>query len=366
MVMTSTTPLHKFFRERPMAQELWKFPLRLRNLSLLKTPLIKEGIAGTPYEVIGQRGRCRLLKFSPSIGIHPSGEAIFVTPSLINRYYILDLYKGCSFIEDLVDHGHTVYLLDWGAPREQDRFATLEDHILNWHTWAYELALTSFGATKIHLFGQCIGGTFATLFAALNPNKIKSLLLLTSPIDFHVEGTFYQWANESNINLEQMADVWGNIRHDFLNQTFKMLTPLGGVRQWQSLLKLSWDKEFVKKYAAINSWVGDNINFPGLTYKKFIQELYIENRLIQNEFYLGDRLVDLKMIKAPVLCFYALGDIIVPAQSSLAIKEYAPNVEEVALGGGHIGCVISGKHQQKFWSEVENWLTNTREVEYAS
>ncbi|MCF8058566.1 MAG: alpha/beta fold hydrolase [Bacteriovoracaceae bacterium] len=350
------TSAHKALWDKPIVQELWKFPLRLRNLGLLKSPSMKEGIAGTPFEVLGRRGRCRLLKYLPSPGIKASGEAIFITPSLINRYYILDLYKGCSFIENLVDHGHTVYLLDWGAPREHDRFATLEDHILNWHNWAFDLSLEDFEVSEIHLLGQCIGGTFAALYAAINPQKIKSLVLLTSPIDFHVEGTFYQWANDSNVNLEQMAEVWGNIRHDFLNKTFKMLTPLGDLKQWQSLLKLSWDKDFVRKYAAINSWVADNINFPGLTYKKFIEELYQDNKLINDQFFLGEHLIDLKKITAPILCFYASGDIIVPAQSSLAIEEYATKFKKVALGGGHIGCVISGKYQKVFWNEVENWL----------
>lgn len=347
-----------------MVSEVWKFPLRLRNLSLLKTPAYKEGLAGTPFQELGHRGRCRLLKFLPPKGIELKKEALFITPSLINRYYILDLYSGCSFIEHLTDQGYVLYLIDWGEPRPQDRYATLEDHILNWLGWAFELSTDDFGKNhsggKLHLFGQCIGGTFATVYATLNPTKIKSLILLTTPIDFHVEGAFQQWTQEGSVNIEEMAEVWGNIRYEFLNQTFKMLTPLGDLKQWQNLLKFGWNKSFVKKHAAITSWVNDNIHFPGATYKKFINDFYKENKLIKGTLTLGEEKIDLKKIKCPIKAFYAKGDIIVPQASTMALKDTYKEgqVEFEPLGGGHIGCVVSDRHQRVLWEKTRKWLNN--------
>lgn len=364
--MTSASSLpQRDIWQRPYVSQLWKIPLRLRNLSLLKSSLFKKGIAGTPHEVLGTRGRCRLLRYDPPTGIDASGEAVFITPSLINRYYILDLYSGCSFVEALVDRGHRVYLLDWGMPRQQDRFATLEDHITKWLGWAYDLALEDYNEDSLHLFGQCIGGTFASFYAALNPNKVKSLMLLTSPIDFHVEGAFYQWANESRVNVSEMAEVWGNIRGEFLNQTFKMLTPLGDVKQVQGLLKSSWDRNFVKKYAAINEWVSDQVPFPGKAYEKFIHDLYRDNLLVSKEFQLAEEVVDLTKIDCPVQILYAKSDIIVPPESSLALKDFLneDQVDEVALGGGHIGCVISERHQKKLWDACHQWMMGSTKVE---
>lgn len=342
--------------------------MRLRNLSLLKTPKYKEGLAGTPFEELGKRGRCRLLKFKPPAGIKENGEAVFITPSLINRYYILDLYSGCSFIEYLTDLGYVLYLIDWSDPRPQDRFATLEDHILNWLDWAFESSSQDFqthssaSGNKLHLMGQCIGGTFATVFAALNPERMKSLILLTTPIDFHVEGAFQQWTQEGSVNIDEMAEVWGNIRYEFLNQTFKMLTPLGDLKQWQNLLKFGWNRSFVKKHAAITSWVNDNIHFPGETYKKFIQDFYKDNKLVKGTLMLGKYQVSLKHLTCPVLAFYAKGDIIVPQASTLALKDLLgpQQVTTTGLGGGHIGCVVSDKHQKVFWEETQNWLKQNK------
>ena len=41
--------------------------------------------------------------------------------ALINKPYILDLTKGGSFIEYLVNRGFDVYLLDWGTPGIEDK-----------------------------------------------------------------------------------------------------------------------------------------------------------------------------------------------------------------------------------------------------
>lgn len=351
--------------ENSFIHEAWKIPLRLRNLFLLKTSSKLKDVAGTPFQEIGTRGRCRLLKFSPPKGIDKSKKSLLIIPSLINRYYILDLYSGCSLVESLTDFGHTVYVLDWGSPRPQDRYATLEDHILGLMDWAVEKVCSIENQSSIPIFGQCIGGTFATVYAASFPQKVSGLSLLTAPIDFSKEGHFFHWANKANVNLEEMANVWGNIRHEFLDQTFKLLQPTGDIRKIQNLFKLCWNNDFIRKYAAINKWLDDNINFPGKTYKKFIEDFYQKNLLIKGELELDGKRIELKKISCPLLCFYAKGDIIVPASSATAISEYisSETFESIGLGGGHIGCLISDKHQKTLWKNLNTWLRDIKNNE---
>ena len=45
-------------------------------------------------------------------------------PSLINRWYVLDLGPGRSLIEWLVARGHEVLCIDWGTPGDEDRYLT--------------------------------------------------------------------------------------------------------------------------------------------------------------------------------------------------------------------------------------------------
>ncbi len=56
---------------------------------------------------------------------------VVIVPSLINRHFILDLLPGKSLIEFMLQNGLKVYVLDWGVPRDEDRFLTFESLILN-------------------------------------------------------------------------------------------------------------------------------------------------------------------------------------------------------------------------------------------
>ena len=75
-------------------------------------------IAVTPHQVIWKRGKTRLLRYGAGQPSAPSATnplPYLIVPWLgISRPYVLDLLPGNSMIEYLVNHGHDVYLLDWG------------------------------------------------------------------------------------------------------------------------------------------------------------------------------------------------------------------------------------------------------------
>jgi polyhydroxyalkanoate synthase subunit PhaC len=59
-------------------------------------------------EYVLKIGNARLLDF----GGKENGRVIFLIPSLINRYYILDLTKKLSFARHLKDEGFRVFIVD--------------------------------------------------------------------------------------------------------------------------------------------------------------------------------------------------------------------------------------------------------------
>lgn len=329
---------------RPALGSAIKIPLRLRNLSLLKTSYYKKRIAGTSFEVVATRGKFRLLHFSPDESLKGEGKPILIIPSLINRYTILDLYSGCSVIENLIDQGHEVFLLDWGVPRVQDKYLSLEDHIELGLKWSLKKVLNITASDKVHLMGQCLGGTLSAMVASECPQKIESLILLTTPIDFHVEGPFYHWVHKSNLNLDQMVETWGNVHAEFLDRSFQMLTPMAGIKQKKVLWDLGWDDAFMKKHVAITNWVQDSVPFPGLAYKELIEKFYRKNEL------------NLTPLKMPVISFLAKGDIIVPNASTQALEAFSDQYQEVSLPGGHIGCVVGERGHKELCENLNQWL----------
>lgn len=68
----------------------------------------------TPKDVIYNQGTLKLYRYRPLC------DEIYRVPivlvmSLVSRSYILDLTKGQSLVEFLLQHGFDVYLIDWGS-----------------------------------------------------------------------------------------------------------------------------------------------------------------------------------------------------------------------------------------------------------
>ena len=73
------------------------------------------------------RARRRRQAVSLSSARRPQRASRFLLiPSLINRWYVLDLRPGASLVEALVGAGFDVWCLDWGIPEAEDRYLDWE------------------------------------------------------------------------------------------------------------------------------------------------------------------------------------------------------------------------------------------------
>ena len=315
---------------------------RVHGLSKHKKKSFTQDVASTPYQIIGEKGRARLLYYAST---RKTKHNLYIVPSLINQFYILDLYPGCSLIEELCDQGYDIYLLDWQKPRPQDQMASLEKHIFDWLDWGFVTSKAhSNNRKKWSMMGHCIGGTLTTVYQSIKKHRGLSLINLTTPIDFYDEGIFSLWSRYSSVDLALMARQWGEIHHDFLQYSFKLSTPMAEIKKWKHLWQNSHTESYLKRYACINHWIKDQMPFPGHAYKEFIEDFYQKNLLIKNELKIGDKNISLSNIKSPMLVLTAKGDTVVKHTSAIAVREYisAPVVHEEILGG-HIGCLLSSK-----------------------
>ena len=90
--------------------------------NLLRRGPVKCGL--TPHDVVWRENKWRLLRFR---GTARYRTPILMVPSLINRWYVLDLGPTRSLIEWLVAQGHEVFCIDWGTPGAEDRYLTWDD-----------------------------------------------------------------------------------------------------------------------------------------------------------------------------------------------------------------------------------------------
>ncbi|MGH7031068.1 MAG: alpha/beta fold hydrolase, partial [Stellaceae bacterium] len=129
--------------------------------------------------VLWHEGTTRLLDWGSS----GTGPAVLVVPSLINRYYVLDLLPERSFLRHLAGSGLRPLVIDWGAPGAAERGLDLTGYSERLDR-AFAAAAQSAGAS-IALLGYCMGGLFAVAAALRRRRQLACLALLATPWDFH-------------------------------------------------------------------------------------------------------------------------------------------------------------------------------------
>ena len=119
---------------------------------------------------------------------HPVHQILIVFP-LINRWYILDLQRGNSFVEFMSQQGFDVFLLDWGIADPAEAENTLEDYVDDYIPEAIEATLREAGTDEVNLIGYCFGGVLTLLLAAGHPElPIRGLVTLATPADYSKMG----------------------------------------------------------------------------------------------------------------------------------------------------------------------------------
>jgi polyhydroxyalkanoate synthase len=313
--------------------------------------------ARTPSEVIYRQNKLKVLHYFPTTKtVLPT--PVLIVSSLVNKYYILDLMPGRSFVEYLTAQGFGVYLVDWGTPDDGDSKTTLEDYLDGYLANAISRTLKYAKAKKVSLVGYCMGGTMALLYAALHPTKIKNLVLLATPVDFHNNSLLSIWARREYFDVDKFIDTYGNAPAEVLQNSFAMMKPTKNITRYADLMANAGDEEFVETFLAFDYWVNDAVPVAGETFRKFIKDTYQENLLVKDEMKLGAVRIELKNISSPLFNIVAEHDNIVPPESSTCLMNLvgSHDKELLQVKGGHHGLSIGPSALQTVWPRTADWL----------
>ncbi len=313
----------------------------------------------TPAALVWQEDRVKLWRYHP---MTPSQYAIplLCVPSLINRNYVLDLLRGRSLVAYLVNQGFNVYMLDWGDPAPEDKQISLDDHLDGYLHRAVAAAIQHSHATQTMLMGYCLGGTYAAIYASLYPDLVAGLINLAGPINFHDNGIFSHLTHPDWFDADKLVDTLGNIPAPLLCTTFQMLNPTSHLLRLFQLLEQLDDPDYLRSYIAIQTWIFDQVDFPGEAFRKTIKDLYQGNKLLYNQLTICGRLVRLDNITCPVFTIASRQDETAPAESVTVLNERVSSQDKqlLMLEGPHVGMVAGRKAPLTLWPQLAAWLTN--------
>lgn len=343
-------PFVEFANKLRRAWELALFP-----------PAVKVGL--TPYDVLYQEGRMRLLHYRrPATVTAQHRPPVLCVYALINKPYILDLQPGLSVVETLLSRGLDIYLVDWGTPTVLDQDMRIHDYVNGYIDAAVRATEEEAGVGPIHLLGYCMGGTFSAMYAALNPGTLKTLSLLAAPLDFDTEASFLNvWAHAPGFDPWKIARTYGLIPPEFLNSAFQMLDPLRtNYLKFLTLLDRLDDRPFVENFLRMEMWNNDGIPMAGPTYAEFIDKGFQRNLLVQGRWTLDgdDRRIDLGRIEIPVSTIVGLNDTLVPPESTARVLRcvHSRDTQRFEHPSGHIGLSTSRRTHSELWPRFADWI----------
>jgi polyhydroxyalkanoate synthase subunit PhaC len=321
-------------------------------------------LAPSPKDVLFRDAGARVYRFRSSSdrgrkapgGAKALGIPLLLVPSLINRWYVLDLRARASLVEALIEQGIDVFCLDWGVPEDEDRYLTWE-HVLAKLARAARFVKREARAQRLGLLGYCMGGTLAAILAALFPDDTALLVNLAGPIDFSEAGVLRQMVDARWFDAGAIADA-GNIGALQMQSGFTALRPTLSLAKWVNYLDRGHDPAQREAFDALEAWSSDNVPFPAEAYRTYITELYQRNRIMSGEHYVAGKRVLLRNIRCPVLTIVAEQDAICPPAAAIALNAAVGSTDTSILSvpGGHVGAVVGSRASRELYPRLTTWL----------
>ncbi|WP_067109168.1 alpha/beta fold hydrolase [Sphingopyxis granuli] len=328
----------------------------IKGVEYLGSPAPVVGSSGK--DVLISRGTFRLYHYRPLVDeIYRMPLMLVMAPT--NRGYIFDMAPGQSFVEFLLKAGYDVFMVDWDAPRPEEKTVGIADYVLDFLPSAVQRVRAVTGESDVSVVGYCAGGLLSLLWAATaGAAGPANLVTFTTPVDFRHMPQFQAWSDKSFFDVDRLVDTVGNVPSDLIMTSFEMLRPAqrvaGNIRLYDNL----WDDEFVKAHRMFDRWGMDALPLPGEYFRDMTKTLMWDNALIAGTMTVAGRPVDLGAIAAPYLHITAQHDHIVPPPASAPLIEMVGSQEknQVELKGGHVSLIAGANAVRRMWPMVDEWL----------
>ncbi len=339
-------------------KDLKAFPQKLIKASEVLTGDVDYDVGQTPAEVVFAEDKMKLLHYYPTEKtktIHRT--PVLIVYALINRHIMLDLEPGRSFVQNLLNKGLDVYIIDWGYPTGADRYLTLDDYLNYYLDKAIDQIRSDGNVEKINLMGICMGGTFNVIYTALHPEKVKNLITLATPTDFDVDDALlFLWAKK--FDVDKIANVLGNIPGDLANFLYLLVTPVDAVNKYVRFLDDIENPKLVSTFLRMEKWIFDSPDMSGEVFREYIGKLFQKNLLIKNKLRINGEKVDLGNIRCPLLNVYGKNDYLAPPASSkpLAEKVGSKDTKTIAVDTGHVGIFVGSRSYKTICPQIVKWI----------
>ena len=299
-------------------------------------------IATTPGAVVLRNDVLELIQYLPSTTTVRQRPTLVVPPQ-INKFYVLDLAPGRSFVEHAVSKGIPFFAISWRNPTPEQRDWGLDEY-LSATLEAIDATLDIARSDDLNLMSMCAGGLTAACLlghlAATGDGRVSSAALAVTAIDVSVRSQMNLFASRPTV----AAAIRRSARRGVLDGR-----AMAQVFAWMRPNDLVWNY-WVNNYLLgdlppafdVLAWNADTTNLPAKLHAEFLH-MFLDNPLVRPGAMtaLGSP-VDLGAVTCDIYALGALNDHLVPWQGAYqATQLFGGETRFVLSSSGHIQAIVN-------------------------
>jgi polyhydroxyalkanoate synthase len=300
-------------------------------------------LAATPAKVVFRNELMELLQYEPQTEqVH--AVPLLCSPPWINKYYVMDLAPGRSFIEWAVRHGRTVFAISYRNPTAEMSGVTLEDYLVSGPRQAMDVIQEITGADTVDIVGLCLGGALTAITDAYlsqaGDSRVGNLTLLNTMLDYAEPGDLGLFTDETTVDrLERQLQRTGGLEGKSMATTFDVLRADDLIFNY---VVSNWLMGHQPPAFDILAWNSDSTRMPAAMHAFYLRNFYVKNLLPKGELEVGGRRISLTDIKKDTYVVSAENDHIVPWRSAYRTTQLVSgDVRFVLSSGGHIAGIVN-------------------------
>lgn len=301
---------------------------------------VGRNLAMTPGAVVHRNEVCELLQYAPATdSVHE--RPVVVVPPQINKYYVMDLAPGRSFIEFAVSEGFQVFAISWKNPGPETAawdLGTYLDAAEDAMRAAAEIT-----ASTVSALGVCAGGlTTAALLARQawrGEDLVHAAGFAVTQIDYDVPSLIGMFGTARVAGESVRASARrGALDGAGLGALFAALRPNDLIwNYWVNNNLLGEDPPVFDVLA----WNADGTSLPAALHRQFL-DVFVRNTMARGELTLAGEPIDLQKVAVDTFVMGARTDHLVPWQACYASTRLFGGPSRFVLSSsGHIQSLVN-------------------------
>lgn len=304
----------------------------------------------TPYETVHSEPAVSLRRYGTG---QETGPTILIVPAPIKRPYIWDLAPGVSVVQRCLAAGARVFLVDWQPVRQDVGLSDYADRLIL-------ASLNAIGKGPAIVLAHSLGGLFASIFAALHPERVKGLALLAAPLHFgaHV-GIFAPMVGELD-----GARLPESVPGSFLSlASFRASPETFGWDRSLDLARSLPEAEALRNHLRVERWALDEFALPRRLITELAELIAREDRFVRGSLTLRGRRAVPAGIVSPLLCVVDPRCRVVPPDSVMPFYAAVGSTDktllhytgDVGVSLQHVGVLVGREAHRQLWPEIMRW-----------